>query len=427
MSKFQLTLLIVFGAFIVIAVLAFSLVRSTGKARISLTVWGEISETEMRQVLIDSKQSTEKDISFTYIEKTPEEFDRDFTEALAEGKGPDLVIIPHDKLWRERNKLMLITQETLKPADYLSTFIDEAEVFMTNTGTYALPLVVDPMVLYYNRDMLSSAAFIRPPTYWDEIYGYAEKLTKKDPAGNITTSAIALGEARNIPHAKDILSLLILQAGSPVTRFESGILRAMLTYNPGLPLLPTSAALDFYTQFGNPTKPFYSWNRSLLPADTAFVSGDAAMYVGFASEYHLLKAKNPTLPLGVAPVPQSRVSEKNMTFGRMYGVAIVRSSSNRNGAYSGALRLVASDISGLLAESLFLPPVRRNLLEKRPSDPILSVFYDSAVRAKGWIDPNAAGSRAIFTTMIESVTSGRARTNEAVGQGQRELEALIQR
>ncbi len=285
------------------------------------------------------------------------------------------------------------------------------------------------MVLYYNKDLLSKAALTFPPAFWDQMYDYASKLTVKDPAGNITKSVLALGEAKNIPNAKHILSLLMLQAGTPITDYpaesSSPRLQAELTNDFNLPLTPANAALDFYTQFANPAKPFYSWNRSLRSAPTHFASGDSALYVGFASEMKELRAKSPTLNLGVAHVPQSRISGKTETFGLLRGVAISKGSKDPNGSLRAILLLASENSSLELSKILGVPSPRRDILSNKPTDTVGSVFYDSAIQSRGWLDPDDKATGAIFANMIEAVTSGRARVDEAISTAQSQINALI--
>jgi ABC-type glycerol-3-phosphate transport system substrate-binding protein len=409
MSKFQLILLMVFGGAILVAVLLFSTSRGSNNQTARVVVWGSIPAYDFNTFLNNAGLVSNKAIAFEYAEKPAESFNTEFTEALAEGKGPDLVIIPVSKLWKNKNKLAVLSPANVSPQDFADTFIEEGELFRTAEGVYALPLSVDPLVLYWNRDMFNNATLTLPPLFWDQMYAYAEKLSTKDNAGNLRTSTIALGEAQNIPQAKNILSLLLLQAGTPITMVENGLLRPKLVDSFGLPLVPGHAALDFYTQFSNPAKPFYSWNRSLLSAPTAFTSGTLAMYVGYASELRLLKAKNPTLNLGVTRVPQSRVSGNSITFGNLEGVAVVKSTKNPAAALQAAFLLVSKDAERAMSVARGVPPARRDLLGEKPEDPTLSVFYDSAIQAKGWIDPDDSKSARIFSDMIESVTSGRAR------------------
>lgn len=424
MSKFQIGLLIFFGAFIFIAVALFSRSRGSVGGSVSLTVWGTMSSYDFNALLAGAGLDDGDRYKFTYVEKQAETLNSDFTEALAVGGGPDLIMVPLDNLVRLQSKLLLIPKESLRPADFISAFVEEGELFLTSQGTYALPLYVDPMVLYWNRDLFTKESLARPPSYWDEIYDYIDKLNVKDSAGNITTSAIALGEAKNIPHEKEILSLLLLQAGSPVTSYVGGELRASLNTSATVEN-PARSALGFYTQFADPTKVFNTWNRSLISADTHFASGKSAMYLGFASEMPVLKAKNPTLNLGIVPVPQSRVSGKSVTYGRLYGLAVSRGAKNPTQAFQGALVLVSKDTAAALAALGTYIPARRDLLSQKPTDPAGFTFYGAALQARGWLDPDTAKSKKIFADMAESVTSGRARVEEAVSTAQSALDALL--
>jgi len=430
MSKFQLILLVSFGAFIIIAVLLFSFSGGSGGTKTAnINIWGDIPAEDFNTLMNDAGLANDRSLVLQYSYKNPQTFDAVFTESLALGAGPDLVFLTQDKIYKERNKILVIPSSSVSQSSFSKAFIDESDLFLSSNGIYALPITIDPLVLYFNRDLLSKAALTFPPAFWDQMYSYANKLTTKDGAGNLTKSVMALGEAKNIPNSKEILALLMLQAGTPITDVsvdsQPSQLQAELTNNFNLPLNPASSALDFYTQFTNPAKPFYSWNRSLRSADTNFASGDSALYVGFASELRELRAKSPTLNLGVAPVPQSRVSGKTETFGRLRGVAISKGSKNPSAALRAALLLSSQNTSQALSKIMQLPPPRRDLLSNKPTDPINSVFYDAAIQSRGWLDPDDVGTDQIFTNMIESVTSGRARVDQAISTAQDQINALI--
>ncbi len=427
MSNFQTILLVVFGVFIVAGVMVFSLYRSGsgGVGDITIIIWGDITAYEFNDLLKLQSLKQEGIPNISYIEKAVGTIDAEFTEALARGVGPDLIIISQDRFWENKPKLSVIPYKNISERDFKATYIEEGELFLDQAGIYALPLSIDPMVLYYNRDALSSAGLAKPISYWDEIYAVAQNLSKKDPAGNIISSVMALGEAKNIPHAKDILSLLMLQAGTPITDFVGEDLVAQVSYNYGLPITPAVSALDFYTQFSNPTKTYYSWNRSLIDALTHFTAGDSAYYLGFVSEYRIIKNKNPNLNFGVALVPQSRVSGKTITFGQMKAIAISRGSKNLTAAFTVATKLTSKETASVLSGILVLPPARRDLLSIRPTDALWPVFYDAALQSNGWLDPNRNATKNIFHDAIESVTSGRARTTEAVNEANKKMEALI--
>ena len=426
MSKFQIILLSVFGLFILLAVMVFALYRGGSSSQeATVTVWGDLPSEAISQIIDTAVPNIDKSLTIRYVEKSADSIDQEFTEALASGAGPDLLVVTQERFLKNKPKLIYIPYDSVGERDFGNSFVEEGELFLTKEGVYGLPLAVDPLVLYYNRDLLSAAGEARPIAYWDEVYPMALKLTKKDPAGNLAQSVIALGETRNIPKFKEILSLLLLQAGTPVTESINANLRSALSNNYGLPVAPGESALDFYTQFSNPAKAYYSWNRILPSAETHFASGDAVYYLGFASELSALRNKNPNLNLGIAPVPQSRVSGKKLTFGRLYAVSITRGTRNASAALRAALILVSRDISEPLSKSLGLPPARRDILSGRQSDSALSVFYESALQARGWLDPENVSTGNIFGEMVNAVTSGRARTSEALGAASRSLDNLI--
>jgi ABC-type glycerol-3-phosphate transport system substrate-binding protein len=425
MSKFQIVLLGVFGFFILAAVLVFSLYKGSSSVEAQVTVWGTLPAPAFETLLRDAP-FTNSDVNIQYKEMGATNIQTAFTEALATGQGPDLIILTQDEIWPAKDKLTVIPYASLSERSFADAFAEGGETFLSSSGIYALPLLADPLVLYYNRDLLSSAGFAKPISYWDEVYTQAAKLTRRDAAGNITQTTIALGETRNIANFKDVLSLLFLQAGSPITAWgTNGTLHTALLENQGLPVAPAESALDFYTQFANPSKPFYSWNRSMPDAQTSFASGDAAYYLGFVSELELIKRKAPTLNFAVALVPQSRVANRSLTTGRLYGVALARGSRNPQAALAAALKLVSAESVTSLASLTHLVPIRRDLLSAAPTDANGPVFYAAALQTRSWIDPNPAGTKAAFAEMVESVTGGRLRLSQALSAASDKLTKLI--
>jgi ABC-type glycerol-3-phosphate transport system substrate-binding protein len=265
-----------------------------------------------------------------------------------------------------------------------------------------------------------------PPGFWDEFFVLSPRLTVRDQASNIVRSFVALGEYQNVSHAKDILSALILQTGNPIIgRTANGQFVSALTERFDFLEPPALAALRFYTEFSNPVKSVYSWNRALPNARTSFASGDLAIYFGFASEYALLRSTNPNLNFDVAAFPRSRDADRPITFGNVMGFAIPRGATDANAAFEVAQALTENPQIAHFSELTGLPPVRRDLLAEVPSDSIGPVFYGSALAARSWIDPNPEATNGIYQRMIESTTSGRARLNEAIDTAHAELNNLL--
>jgi ABC-type glycerol-3-phosphate transport system substrate-binding protein len=426
LSKFQLILTGIFAVFILVGVFIFSFSRSDNQVKSSVIVWGTISSSAFGNLLTATPLGRDNTLSISYIEKNASNFSTDFIEALAAGRGPDLVLAPHEVILQNRNLFFGIPFESFSERAYKDSYIEEGELFIFSDGIIALPIAVDPLVMYWNRDLFTNAGVSSPPRLWAEFYNLSQILTKKDGALNITQSIAPLGEYRNIKNAKELISALIMQAGNPITqRTQTGsktVLKENI-YNKEAP--PTQTALTFYTEFSNPAKPFYSWNRSLPNSQDFFTAGDSAIYFGFASERETLRLKNPNLNFDTALLPQAQSGERSTTFGRLYALAIPARSKNIAAAFKVAFTL-SDQGSGHLASHLGIAPAKRSLLASRPANnPHASVSYESALWSSGWIDPNWQESSTVFQSMVESITGGRARIDQAISTAHQELEALF--
>jgi ABC-type glycerol-3-phosphate transport system substrate-binding protein len=425
MTRFQIILTAVFGAFIFIGVLVFSMYRGSSGEAATVVVWGTIPQIRFNNIIDKTALYQSKQYKVQYVEKSEETFDTEFIEALASGAGPDLFLLPSDKIIKHRNKIFPVPYEFYTQRQFKDSFVEGAEVYLAPEGVLAMPVYADPLVMYWNRNLFTNARITQPPKYWDEFYNLTPLLTQKDSALNISKSLVAFGEFANITNAKKLVLNLAMQAGTPVTYWGAGEVTNSFADTLGKPTIPADAAINFYTEFANPAKASYSWNRSLPNSTNYFLGGDLALYFGFADEIRLLQIRNPNLNFDVALVPISREGGTDTSIANFYGFAITRSSRNPNAAFAVASILSGAEAARAFSEDLLLPPVRRDLLAERQTDSYMSVFYESAIRSKTWLDPDPQKTDAIFKNMIESITSGRARTGEAITRVHREINELL--
>lgn len=425
MTKFQMILMGVFGVFVIGGVIIFSAYKGNTQNAVPVVVWGTISQTDFNNIIQETSLYQSKEFAVQYVEKSEEEFDSDFIEALASGNGPDLFMLPSEKILKHRNKIFAVPYNVYTARQFKDSFIEGAEIYMAPEGVLALPVSINPLVMYWNRSIFTEVKLTQPPKYWDEFYNLANVISKKDGALNILRSAVALGEFTNISYAKAIVLNLAMQAGTPVTIWSDAKVQSVFADSFNKPTIPAEAAVNFYTEFANPSKPSYSWNRSLSNSTNYFLGSDLALYFGFASEIRNLQLKNPNLNFDVAVVPISREGGVNVSFAHFNAFAISKSSKNPNASFGVASVLSSAEGAKAFNKILKLPPARRDLLNQKPVNAYESVFYDSAIRAKTWLDPSPTDTNLIFKNMIESITSGRARTGEAVTKANRELMDLL--
>lgn len=427
LSMFQLSLLITFGGLAIAGVLIFAL--AVGGAQTNsigaVKIWGTLDPAAFAVVLRQAAENNAQLSQVTYEKKDAATFDAELTNALASGNGPDLFLMRQDYALKDAGKTSLIPFSALSKAQFENTFVEAAAPFIAQNGVIAVPIFVDPLILYWNKDMLASAGYAQPPRYWDELFQLAQKATKRDDSGTITKSGIALGEYKNVTNAKDILATLILQAGGEITAYDNGgRLTPALAPRVGAATQSTASALRFYTEFSDPSKDDYSWNRSLPESQKAFGTGDVALYVGYASEAPLIARMNPNLNFGLAPLPQIRSMANTLNTAHVWGLAASRAGANPNAAITAAFLLVSADTGGALSAALGIPSARRDILNK-PAQGNDDFFNKQAILAHSWLDPDPDKTAEVFRAMIENTTSGAMLVAEAVQRADQELAHIL--
>ncbi len=285
------------------------------------------------------------------------------------------------------------------------------------------------MVMYWNRAYFTEKGLSQPPKFWDELLTMTPKLVETEPDLSIKRSAVAMGEYSNINNAKALVTTLFMQAGNNVITRNK-------TNEPGMPLFnvildqkldyavsPSQAAMNFYTQFANPSRTVYSWNRSMPTSLDAFIAGDVAMYFGYASEFQSVRQKNPNLNFDVAVIPQSRTGIR-ATYGKVLALGIPKSTPNVERAFALIRTMTSANVNAYYSDSVFLPPVRRDLLSENPTNAFMQTFNESALIAKNVYDFNPEETNQIFQRMVESIVSGRMTTSEAILRANGEIDLL---
>lgn len=391
----------------------------------SVSIWGTLDQGTMDSILgtLSKENKALQVVSYTEIEERS--FQGTLVNAIAEGRSPDLVILPHDLIVSYRTKLEPISFETIPVRDFRDTYIDGAEIFMLSDGIYGIPFAVDPLVMYWNRDVFSSGGLAQPPKTWESFSQTVKALVRTNDELAITQSAVAFGEYVNVLHAKDILAMLFLQAGSSIVAESDQSYSVTLAKGSQETLSAGDAALTFYTSFVDPKKELYSWNRSKNLDRKEFLNGTLALYFGKGSEKDALERENANLNFDVAPVPQSSGATVVRNYADFYAFSIPRASQNVAGAFAVANYLGSAAVSQIIADAYGFAPVQRSQYAAGNTDPFKSIIYNSALISRGWLDPSPRESGEIFKDMIEGVTSGRTRMKSVIMDAVYGLESLF--
>jgi ABC-type glycerol-3-phosphate transport system substrate-binding protein len=430
MRPFQIIVVGIFGFFAVVGLVVFSMFSGfDGKENVvgDVVIWGVLPQRAVDTVLQNLAQTEgERFKGVTYVEKQPARFAQETIEAIAVGSGPDLLILPHDLIVRLSGALYEIPAETYPPRSFRDLYADGADIFLTDTGTYGIPLAINPLIMYWNRPLLGSAGIAGVPQYWEQLNAFVPQMTRVDNAQNINQSAVALGEYANITNAHAILATILFQAGNTIAERRMGVVQSTLDARDGNRTSSAETALRFYTGFSNPVQSIYSWNRSLPASQQVFLRGDLALYFGMASEHAFIRASNPNLDFDVAQIPQPQTAAVKSTYGTVYALSVVKNSKNIEGAYTTAITLTLPEASKAIAEASGMAPARRTLLAEPQTDPYRSVVHTATLIARGWLSPDPAQANEVLKTLVETTISGRYRPAEAVANAHRALNELLQ-
>ena len=435
MAAFRTILIIIFIAAFIVAVLVFANVIKVGDQKTStvsgaVTIWGPFPRQSV-QTFIDELNIENTDLRIKYEQKSPQALDTDLIEAIASGTQPDLVIFSDKTFLRYRDKLTVAPYTSYPERLYRDTYVDGASVFLTTDGVQLFPLLVDPLVVYYNKDILAKARYITPPTTWEGLNASIPLLLRKDVRGAIVQSPIALGETLNINHFKDIVAAMLLQTGSPIVTFDKdtntyvAAVEGSVNGSVSQELSPQAQAVSYYTSFSNATNALYSWNKSQTGSLDTFLSGKSGFYIGRASELFTIQSRNPNLNFDVTQLFQPSDPTRPISYGEFYGIGVLKSSKNFSAAYSTALQFADKPFVDYLSKQLSLPPVRRDLLLAATPNAYLSVFFNAAANAFAWPDPNDNGTDTVFGDMIRKVNSGELTSGDAIYEASKTLQSFI--
>ena len=437
-GTYQITrgMLIIVSAIVVIVLLLASVFlgilpgsRPAKPAQVTLEFWGLFDDLSAWQPIFEAYQKDNGNVYFKYTKMNPDTYEQDLIEALASGKTPDIIMFHSSWLAKHGNKISPLPETLMSLRSFQETFPDVAAVnFISQNKIYALPVWTDVLAMFYNKDLFNTAGIATPPKTWDDFIKVVQKLSAKDKFGNLTRSGAAIGTANNVNNAADILSLLMLQAGTKMisddgtqAAFNNSITVAGSTYRPG------ESALRFYTDFASSKSVAYTWNEKFSNSFDAFTSGQTAIIFDYAVNIPRIKQKAPNLRLGVAPTPQLKDATKTVNYSDFWGYSVSLASKNPEAAWNFLVFLIGKDINQYFSNAVLRPASRRDVLSDEQASADLGVFASSILSATNWyrVDPNEING--IFKNMINSVVLENTKPADALSTAAARVSSLMRK
>ncbi len=416
LRPFELGLVVFFG---VLALLALVLLNTYSPSKSeeddfadavgSVSIWGTLPAENISPILTELAGDNEAYRGITYKYVSPESFDEKLIFALADGEAPDLVLMSHEKLAYMRKRLTPYSYESLPLRDIRTTYIDGAEIFSLSDGTYARPIAVDPLMMYWNRDILATEGFLQSPATWETLVNTMfPSIIRRQQDRSVQRSVVAMGEYGNVNNAFGVISALMLQSGTEgVTDDGRGGYVVKLQESIGGSGNPVRSTADFYSRFSRPSNALYSWNRAFSEDRLQFISEDLAFYFGFGSEGKEIERINPNLNFDIAEIPQGEAATVRRTYGKFYGLSLLSASDNIQGAGIAMSLLGSERVAGMIAEANNLVPTHRNKALAGSNDTYGRMTYKSAAVSYGWLNPKKEVVDEILERMMLDVNDNR--------------------
>lgn len=397
----------------------------------TIQFWGVFDDSnDFRSSLTTFEQRSSR-VKIIYRQFNFEDYEKELVEALASGRGPDIFMIHNTWLPKHQERIAPLPQFPAGQEEPLFTirnfqeqFVDVAEKDLVVKGEiYGLPLYVDTLALYYNKGIFNALGVASPPDTWEEFNEIVEKTTKIADNGEIARAGAAIGTAKNINRSIDILSLLMMQSGVPMTDPATG--RAKLSYwvnnqDRG------QIALEYYTDFANPFKRVYTWNQSSFYSIDAFQQGTVAMMFNYAHQIGVLRAKAPRLNFGIAPMPQLDL-DSPLNYANYWATTVSKFSTVQEEAWKFLVYLHSAEGIIPYLNSAQHPTARRDLVNEQKEELDLGVFAKQALTATSWYQVDNLAMEGILAAMIEEVNLRRKTPSAALDAAESQINLLMQR
>lgn len=422
LRPFELGLVIIFGLLGLVALLIIANYKPAAETPSSevvigtISIWGTMPQAAVDAALNELKGQDKQYQKVSYRYYSPDTFDTRLTNAVADRTGPDLILVSHEHLVNVRKRIQPVSYDSFPLRDVKNLYADGIEIFALDDGLYAFPIAIDPLMMYWNRDILATNSFLEAPATWESLVNTMfPKIIERDFNRTVQLSVVAMGEYSNVRNAYGVISTLFIQGGSAgVVSNYGGEYSIQLQNQVGGGGDPLRNAVDFYTRFSKPSNTLYSWNRSLPEDRLSFISEDLALYFGFASEGRMIQKMNPNMNFDIAEVPQDGSATVRRTYGQFYGLSALNSSDNLTGAFAVMSSFSSQYIADAIAISSNMTPVYRTSLSAGSNDAYGRVSYRSASIARGWLNPDKAQTDTIFQTMTQDINENRRDLSGAV-------------
>lgn len=433
--------------------------------QVTLDYWRVFDDEDAFDQIINDYRAIHPNVTINYRKLRFDEYETELLKAMAEGRGPDILSVHNTWMGEYQTRLLpmpasvTVTQTeqrgslrretvtvakenpTMSMRQLKDAFVDQVEKdvvlpYQPNPKidpvdrVYGLPLSLDSLALFYNKDLLNAAGISTPPATWSEtdFHEKVTKLTTYNERGEVSQSGVAMGRADNIERSTDIATLLMMQVGTEMTDERGRINFQNVPKSATEGTFPTLNALQFYTDFANPTKKVYTWNETYKSSFDAFANGKTAMFLGYSYHIPLLRTASPKLNFGISTIPQISQSEdiQKVNFANYWVESVASSTEHPDWAWDFLLFETNAQHVGSYLNKAKRPAAQRSLIETQLEDEDLGPFAEQTLTARSWYNGKDVGTaETAIKDMINAILTGASDPEDAIDIAARKVSETL--
>lgn len=392
-----------------------------------LVYWGLWESEEVMTNLIKQFEEENPGVKIQYSAQTFFDYESRLYKRLlqttqTDEPSPDVVRIHNTWLPKFEPLLSKLPSNVMSREEYSEKFYPTALSDFTGkdlSSIYAIPLEIDGLMVFYNKQLLQEQDVSEPPTDWVKFLELARKLTKRDESGRITQAGLAIGSSNNVLHSSEILLALLLQE-------EFDLLDSTRTKIS----LNNEDAIGVFTQYTN----FATGNNAVWSPDSRndlslFYSGNLAMMIAPSwRAFDIIKA-NPKIEFGTAPFPILPANESEVYYSTYWGEAVNKKSQNTELAWKFIKFLSEKE------QQMKMYSDAATIGERAFGEPYSLKELNSELKGKAYVDAIAKmapfmksfqlGDESVVRKALEEAITQILNENKSVETALREAETAI--
>ncbi len=408
---------------------------------VTLSYWRVFDNDDAFRDVIKSYTALHPNVKINYKKLRGDEYEDELVRALAEGEGPDIFAVHNDEVEQFKNLLMpmpasttvsflqtqgairkqtvIVNKETpgMSQKTLKNDFVDVVAEDVVRDyqpdpsvdaeqRIFGLPLSVDTLAMFVNKDLFNAAGIATSPTTWQDFQADIIKLTDINSKGDIAQSGAAIGTSDNVERVTDILSVLMMQNGTNMTDSRGRV--AFHTIPDGTPdnIFPGLDAVNFFTDFANPTKEVYTWNDSFPNSLQAFANGQTAIFFGYSYDIPLLRTMSPKLNFGISKLPQID-GGREVNIANYWVEGVSKDTEFADWAWDFLQYQAKEENVQTYLDKAGKPPALRGLINNTLDNEDTGIFAEQLLTARTWYHGNdVAAMENAMMSLIDTILGG---------------------